>query len=260
MVQLRQDAQSVIGKRALLLTLLFALFLPASYAGEQSLVAATHTPDSPQPESRKTVQTLNSEVKAFVGNTQALPEMPGAEPVKDRLLSGFQQEPPRRLQLENNVTVYWGWQEGQAFIMSIAVYGPEGSVRMVGAVDDIPRLYSWRSNSGVVDEEEYQALLQKYANWGSVPSVVLFTQDADHLETYLPLVQRWLQAAMMGFHVDCSDPQTALSCNFAESVSLPMVAYKLNCDAGNPADTDDLCPLPLPDTQALPIPLKFFTQ
>lgn len=206
----------------------------------------------------KNLQALTSDIKNLVGVAEViLPNDSNAVAVEQRLLTSFQQDPPRNLSLDNNVTLYWGWQEGQAFIKSIAIYDSNGALRVVGAVDDIPALYNQRSKRGVADANEYQKLMRKYASWGSEPSVVLFAHEAQDFDTYLPLVQRWLQAAMLGFNVDCSKSEIAASCVFAEKVTLPIVAYKLDC---KDQTTIEHCPHPLPDSQAESIPLELFTQ
>lgn len=228
-----------------------------AYAQEPSNAAEFAANDAASAKSMN-IQTLGADIAAYVGHAQVnLPGEQLAKSVADRLLNGFQQSPPRHLKLANGAAIYWGWQEGQAFIQSIAVYDAKGSIAVLGAVDNVPRLYHWRSRNGVVDQQEYRALLQKYSRWGSQPSVVLFAREESNLETYLPLILRWLQAAMMGFNVDCSDAQTAPSCTFAEQVVLPTAAYSLNCETGN---TVNHCPLHLPDIQASTIPLKLFRQ
>lgn len=206
----------------------------------------------------KNLQTLKTDIKNLVGVAKVtLPGDSNAVSVEKRLLTGFQQQPPKNLRLDNNVTIYWGWQEGQAFVKSIAVYDPDGALRVVGAVDDIPALYNRRSKRTIADANEYQKLVRKYASWGSEPSVVLFAQKAPDFDAYLPLVQRWLQAAMLGFNVDCSETEIAPACAFAEKVTLPIVAYQLDCKTPNSIEQ---CSHSLPDTQALSIPLELFTQ
>lgn len=206
----------------------------------------------------KNLQALQSDITNLVGVAKVtLPGDSNAVAVEQRLLTGFQQQPPKHLRLDNNVTIYWGWQEGQAFVKSIAVYDPDGALRVVGAVDDIPALYNWRSKRAVTDANEYQKLVVKYASWGSEPSVVLFAQKARDFDAYLPLVQRWLQAAMLGFNADCSKTEIAPACAFAEKVTLPIVAYQLDCKTQSNIEQ---CSHSLSDTQALSVPLELFTQ
>lgn len=128
---------------------------------------------------------LVKDVEVFVGGAQmASPsrEAPSPWKVADRILAGFEQAPPNSLQLDDGSVIYWGRQEGQAALKSIAVYDSDGQLRLVGAVNNLPILYSWRSDRAVANKQEYRALLDKMASWGSSPSIMLFVNDSQSLQ------------------------------------------------------------------------------
>ncbi|MBB1088724.1 hypothetical protein H4F99_09500 [Lysobacter sp. SG-8] len=178
-------------------------------------------------------------------------------PVADRIVAGFEQDPPRQLRLESGVTIYWGWQQGQAFVKSIAIRGTGGDLQLLGAIDDLPMLYSRRSGRAIADQTAYDAYAAERAERGSTPAVTLFARDDDALAVHLPLVQRWLQAGMLGFNADCNDPAQRPVCTFVETVRLPIDAYALEC-AGTGTGGD--CEMPVPTVPPAPIPLGAFRQ
>jgi hypothetical protein len=247
---------------ALCLAMLPSCSRSTDASAQQTEPAAT-PPSAAEPSesgSADRFKTFIGDLRAFAGSAQVV--LPGDEEaspsaVADRIVMGFEQDPPRKLKLDDGSVIYWGWQEGQAFIKSIAVYDPEGRLRLVGAVDDIPQLFSRRSDRAIANEKDYQELLSKQAGWGSSPSVALFVEEAPALETYYPLVKRWLQAAMLGFNADCSKPGQAPTCAFVQQVTVPTVAYSLKCDK---AAVVNQCALPIPDVPAASIELQEFRQ
>lgn len=198
------------------------------------------------------------DIKRFAGTAQVV--LPGAEKpssVVARIVDGFEQDPPRMTRLPDGSAIYWGWQEGQPSVQSIAIYDNSGRLRLVGAMKDIPVLYSWRSGQGISSEREYRAYLDEVATWGASPAVTLFVEDAGALEAYYPMVQRWLQAAMLGFNVDRDQAQIGAACAFVATVSIPANAYSLSC--GDPGPVNH-CSLPVPALPAADIDLSRFHQ
>lgn len=242
-------------KRSILTLGLLLLFLANS-----SWVWAISAEKSPSGQTgrAKSLSALIADIEHFAGSKQImLPNTSNAVSLQQRILVGLQQDPPRHLRLNTIGTIYWGWQQGQAFVQSVVIYNDNNELRLVAAVNDIPGLYSRRSKRKIVDAEGYQQLLRKYQSWGSKPSVVVFAQEAEDFDRYLPLVQRWLQAAMLGFNVDCSDIDIAASCRCAETLSVPVTAYRLNCNTQN---ITEKCGYSLPTTRALSVPLSLFRQ
>lgn len=219
------------------------------------LVTACATPALGQ---ARTLEELKADIAAFAGAARAT-LLSGSSPVRveERLIAGFQQDPVRRTNVAGGGVVYWGWQEGQAFVQSVAVYDAHDNLKLLAAVDDLPRVYDSRSNRGVTSLDEYQALLDRQARWGSHPSVALFVQAPADLHAHLPLVKRWSQAALMGYSVDCADERAAASCAFVEQVSLPTRAFDVHCLQRDDAQR---CHMEVPDVPALDVPLCRFVQ
>ncbi|WP_141518186.1 hypothetical protein [Marilutibacter aestuarii] len=175
----------------------------------------------------------------------------------DRIVAGFEQDPPRQLKLQDGRTIYWGWQEGQAFVKSIAIRGADGELQLLGAVDDLPTLYSHRAGRAIADRGAYEAYMRERADRGSEPAIELFAEDADALAEHYPLAKRWMQAAMMGFNADCGNAAQQPSCAFVEQVDLPVDAQALDCVAPAPGRG---CSLQVPDVPAADVPLGAFRQ
>lgn len=195
-------------------------------------------------------------VREFSGDV--IVELPGAEPVSlsERIVAGFEQDPVRRLELDDGTTVYWGWQHQQAFIRSAAVFGPDGQPRLVAAADNLPRIMNLRSGRSIASEQEYEAYLAEQIEQGQAPSLVVVAPDQATLDRYYPLLHRWVQASALGLNTDCSDPAQAPSCAFAEQLEVPVQAFKADCDSGRVND----CPLQVPDAAATGVPLDAFRQ
>ncbi|QDH71585.1 hypothetical protein [Marilutibacter alkalisoli] len=202
-----------------------------------------------------------NEIRRFAGSAQVVMGDEAGDAVSlavgDRIVTGFEQYPPRQLSLADGSTIYWGWQHGQAFVQSIAIRGTDGQLQLLGAVDDLPVLYSRRANRAIADQQAYDAFLRESAERGGKPAVALFIKDDNALAAYYPLVARWLQAAMLGFNADCSDPAQGPTCAFVEQVSVPVEAYARDCAA---ADTVNACALVVPDIPAADVPLESFKQ
>jgi|GEM_PF-2400112 len=237
--------------------------LPAC-SGQDDAVAATPAAATPppidaRPPSREKFMDLMADLEAFAGDAKV--ELPGEDPagpvaVAERLTRGFQQDPPRRLALEDGSTIYWGWQEGQAFIRSIAIYDADGELRLAGAVESLPNLRP-RSGDPIASEAAYQQLLDKQEGWGSPPSVTLFAKDQQALDNWYPLARRWTQAAMLGFKAaDCAGGQGPAVCGFVTQASVPTAAYSVDC----PGELVNACPLTVPGVEAAAVPLQDFRQ
>jgi len=225
-----------------------AVLASAAASAERATVA--------QPMSKPGDGVFADAIRAFSGGTTV--ELPGSGTVRlsARVIIGFQQDPVRRLELQDGTTLYWGWQHRQAFVRSVAVTGPDGQVRLVAAARDLPRILNLRSGRAIASPGEYDAYLQGRVDNDKAPSLVVVAQDQNALHAHYPLVRRWVQASALGFNADCSDPAQARSCAFAEAIEVPATALAVGCGSGHAND----CPLSLPEGTATDVPLEAFRQ
>lgn len=228
---------------------------PAAEANPVS-VATENTAPPARPASESAYRAFIEAIREFSGD--ATVELPGAEPVplSERIVAGFEQDPVRRLQLDDGTTIYWGWQHRQAFIRSAAVFGPEGQPRLVAAANDLPRIMNLRNDRAIATEQEYEAYLAEQIEQGQAPSLVVVVPDQATLDTYYPLLRRWVQASALGLNTDCSDPAQAPSCAFVEQLEVPVEAFEVDCGSGHVND----CPLQVPDAVAADVALDAFRQ
>ncbi|UKE47099.1 hypothetical protein [Xanthomonas cerealis] len=174
---------------------------------------------------------------------------------RERIVSGFEQDPPRQLRLEDGTTIVWGWQEGQAEHQSLAIFDNTGKIRMAGAADNIPVLYSKVSSSSTSSLDEYQTLLDDRSTYMASPVMHLYFGDQDDANKFYPLASRWLQAAMMGFNAKCKDPEQEKTCGLVQQIHIPVSLSINNCpqtESSNPAcslsvSTSDKKPYPAID-------------
>ncbi|MBB1060037.1 hypothetical protein [Marilutibacter spongiae] len=225
--------------------------------GDAAMAAPSATTDMPPP-SADAFKAFIDELRAFTGAAVmpvgALDGAP-APAVGDRIVAGFEQDPPRQAKLGDGTLVYWGWQEGQAFVKSIAIREPGGNLALVGAVDDLPVLAGRGTQAPIADAQAYQTLLDKQKGWGSEPAIRLFVKEPAMLERYLPQVRAWARASMLGFNVDCGAGDMQAACEFARSLDLPITAYSLECPG-----TLDSCALELPTATDSDTSLEVFRQ
>jgi len=175
--------------------------------------------------------------------------------VTDRILIGFQQFPPRKLQLADGTTIMWGWQHQQAFLKSIAIFDNNNRVRMVGFADNLPLIYSTSTAFGdtvVTNLTDYEALLERRLIYSSPPVVHLYAATQEDVGTYYPLVARWVQAAMMGFNSECSEQKQLASCRFAETIRIPTYIHTRDCPYSD--ESHPKCDLNLPSAVSSAVP------
>lgn len=228
---------------------------PAAGASAMPEAGANAAPP-PRPASESAYRAFIEAVREFSG--EATVELPGAEPVSlaERVVAGFEQDPVRRLELDDGTTVYWGWQHRQAFIRSAAVFDADGQPRMVAAANNLPRIMNLRADRAIASEQEYEAYLAEQIEQGQEPSLVVVAPDQATLDRHYPLLRRWVQASALGLNTDCSDPAQAPSCAFVEKLEVPLQAFKADCDSGRVND----CPLQVPGAAAADVPLDAFRQ
>lgn len=170
----------------------------------------------------------DSAVAAFAGDT-VLPgdESDTREVLSDRILDGFEAA-PQRLPLDGGAAIYWGQQYREGNLQSVVITDEKGDIRLMAAVDDVLEIA--RGNEPSVSSlQQYQALVKKELG-GDVPLASVFVRRPGDLDTYLPLLKRWLQADLLGFNVKCGKgPRMTQACALATKVQIRIEAY-LICD------------------------------
>lgn len=178
--------------------------------------------------------------------------------VAERVIVGFQQDPPRYLKTESGIQIFWGKQEGQAEIKSIAIFDSDNEIKLIGAASNIPTLYSWSSKYGVTSMSEYRRRLEQRAAYMKGPEIMLFVRDQHDADSYYPFAARWTQAALMGFNSTCSSPAQAPTCLLAEKIEIPTTIRTASCNAQQALGLT--CRLIVPELKQIKIPLDMFKQ
>lgn len=179
--------------------------------------------------------------------------------VANRVVSGFQQNPPSSVRLKDGTQIIWGWQEGQAEVQSIAIFDEGDKLKLVGGATNIPRIFSWRSQKGLKTLEEFDALLvRRQALHIGSPMVVLFVETQSDADRYYPLAARWLQANLLGFNAQCNSPSYAESCALADNITVPIVVQAARCSAEQMERSS--CTLRSPGSSKSTLSLDIFTQ
>lgn len=226
-------------------------------AADADAARAVEDPVPPaRPASESAYRAFIDAIREFSGD--ATVELPGAEPVplSERIVAGFEQDPIRRLELDDGTTMYWGWQHRQAFIRSAAVFGPDGQPQLVAAANNLPRIMNLRSGRAIATGTEYDAYLREQVEQDQEPSLVVVALDQAALDAHYPLLRRWVQASALGLNSDCNDPAQAPSCAFVEHLDVPAEAFAVDCASRHVND----CPLQLPVSAATGVALDAFRQ
>lgn len=180
-------------------------------------------------------------------------------PVVERVYLGFQQDPPKALILEDGTQILWGWQQGQPWFQSLAIFDDDNKPRIFGVADNIPRIYSWRSNTGLKSIAEYYKLIkERRSKYLGEPAVILFAANQEDIERYYRFAIRWLQANLVGFNSQCDTPEYAASCALAEEVQIPIVIRSSKCRSAEGLAPS--CNLRVPENTQSEVPLDMFKQ
>lgn len=131
--------------------------------------------------------------------------------------------------LPNGTAIHWGFRYKEATTESVAIFDAQDRPRLLAAVDSIP----WRDGSGPHCEPFIS--IEAYQDHASRtflhPGIAIFVRDKRDLEIYLPYLKNWLQANLLGFNVDCKEPDMAEACKFVTQTELtqfiPIRAYLL---------------------------------
>ncbi len=190
-----------------------------------------------------------SDLQALLGKATQPGVADGGASISDRILDGFQAG-PSHLRLGDGSIVYWGFKFEEATQQSFVVYDDAGHVRLAAMVDDIVRLTS-RGRPRVAGMAAYQEAVERS---GLDPRVLAFVRDEGDLATYLPALERWLQADLLGFNVHCERAGMAPACALAGQVRLPLRAYAVDAATGAVRE------LAVPDRPAAQEPLENFRQ
>lgn len=198
---------------------------------------------------RLQVDLPDAEIARFIGNAYVKPvgETGGAKntpsvDLTDRILGAFEQYPPAHVKLADGSTFFWGFQQGNGSVRSIAITDDQGQVQLVGAVDDLPEI----TNAILPMHRTHNDISQ---NRHALKSgrIALFVRDSAALQRYLSAVQAWTWADLLGFNVSCNkDAQWQSRCAEVQQYRLPITAYNLNCKArAGQKILVERCPLPL---------------
>lgn len=231
--------------RRLAQVLCLAALLPIHFA-----VAAGSAP-VPKSVSLDVEKFNDKAIEAFIGDAEVtFPEEyePQTVPVSDRIFAGLEAA-ARRLILPDGTTIDWGFKYKEAFLKSVIVYDRSGHPRLLAAAAFTSGIIARRFNEpkAVTPEQYRKAINGKHDK----TMVTVFVRDKRDLETYLPYLKRWLQADLLGMHVDCTQPDMAQACRFAGEVEVPTRAYLL-------ANKRKPLPISVPHVKAANIPLAAF--
>ncbi|WP_144415620.1 hypothetical protein [Xanthomonas oryzae] len=242
-----------------LLTLFFSISSTASCAPDSSaLTGAAH---ETQQQSAQTSHTTNrnssaaaidqkkliSDIINFIkwNKSKVTPGMSKSPiPVRERIISGFEQDPPRQLTLKDGTRIVWGWQNGQAEFKSLAIFDPAGLLRIVATADDIPIIYSRDSEKSVSTLEDYKNMMDERSIYSAPPALHIYTKDQNDADHFYPLVSRWIQASLMGFNASCTQADQEMACRLTSQIDIPTTVSKKDCADGNP--TSPACKLSRP--------------
>ncbi len=175
----------------------------------------------------------------------------------DRILGAFEQYPPAHVKLTDGSTLFWGFQQGNGSVRSLAITDAKGHVQLVGAVDDLPDI----SNAILPGHDTHDEIDPANHRLRS-GRVALFVRDPAALRHYLPAIRGWAYADLLGFNVHCDkNTQWQQRCTEVQRYALPITAYGLmNCKSKvNGKTLVNHCPVPLPNVPGT-VPLGLFRQ
>ncbi len=231
--------------------LAFVVLLVASlYSVGSNAHPAVETPHATPPGADVTAVPDQGVVEAFTRKAQMefSDYGEGRALVSDRILDGFQAA-PSRLSVTDGSSISWGFKNQEANLQSVVIGDKSGQLKLVAAVDGVVRL-ARTSGAPIADLAQYEQAVERS---GAKPSVMVFVNSEDELETYLPLLKRWLQANLMGFNADCERPALTSACELVEHIVLPTTVYIIAADGS-------LHRINVPAGQAAALPLRSFIQ
>ncbi|MEY2343020.1 hypothetical protein AB4090_13040 [Acidithiobacillus sp. IBUN Pt1247-S3] len=145
-----------------------------------------------------------------------------------RVMAGFALYPLPHVTLADGSTLFWGFQQGEGSVQSLAMTNGKGQLQVLGMADDL--LLSSKEKT-------------------STPQLRLFVQDPKALERYLPALRAWAAADSLGFNQECPG-KDAQRCTAAMQSPLPIRAFLLRHEAGKKRENNALqSPVPLPKVQ-----------
>lgn len=173
--------------------------------------------------------------------------------LSDRIFDAFEQDPVAHAKLSDGSIVFWGFQQGNGSVRSIVISNTRGEVQLIGAVDDLPEI----SRTPMPTAKTILAASPAKASG----QVLLFVHNAKALQYYLPAVDAWARANLLGFNVRCNqNSHWQTLCKQARAYPLPIRAYQLACKSGSgPKNFAERCPLPLPKSHEQ-VSLELFRQ
>lgn len=179
--------------------------------------------------------------------------------IAERVILGFQQSPPKSLSLKDGTQIVWGWQEGQAWIQSVAILDNNNVAKVLGIAENIPRIFSWRSRRGLISISDFDDLLENRRSiYIREPRVVFFTANQEDANRYYNFALRWIQANLLGFNSECSNPAYTASCTLAEKIKIPIFIQNSKCCS---AESQEMtCAVRIPDHTQSEVPLDMFKQ
>ena len=228
-------------------------YAPSGASADSKPVSAKS--DAPRKNETITFMELMRKIKNFTRSNKIILEDASSKDmstVGGRITAGFQQDPPRKLQLADGTTIMWGSKHQEAFLKSIAIFDSHNTLKMAGFANDLPLIYSTSvfGNTVITNSADYEALLKE--SHSHPPIVQLYAATQEDADTYYPLAARWVQASMMGFNTKCSDQRQSASCRFVETIRIPTYIYTRDCpyrDESNPK-----CSLHLPSSVSNAVP------
>jgi len=228
-------------------------YAPSGASADSKPVSAKS--DAPRKNETITFMELMHKIKDFTRSNKIILEDASSKDmstVGGRITVGFQQDPPRKLQLADGTTIMSGWKHQEPYFESVAIFDSHKTLKMAGFANNLPRIYSWSRGTGVTNLTDYEALLERRSRYSSPPIVQLYAATQEDADTYYPLAARWVQVAMMGFNTKCSEPKQSASCRFVETIQIPTYIYTRDCpyrDESNPK-----CSLHLPSAVSNAVP------
>ena len=210
--------------------------------------------NSSQQSTKITIEELIRKIKDFARLNKSILETnyKDMRTVSGRIITGFQQIPPAKIQLADGITILWGWKHHEPYFMSIAIFDSHNTLKMAGFADNLPHIYSTSvfGNTMITNMAEYEALQKRTSL--PPPIVKLYAATQKDADTYYPLAARWVQVAMMGFYTKCSDPKQSASCRFVETIQIPTYIFTRNCPYKDEWSPKCILDLPSATSKAVP--------
>jgi len=160
----------------------------------------------------------------------AVPVAEGGKTVQisERISAGLEAA-ARRLTLPDGTTVDYGFKHQDATVASVVISDAQRQVRMVALASSLPLLRSSRGEIRVATPEDYQKM---WASAAEQPWAVVMVRNPKDLPAYLPYVQSWIEAMMLGMNADCALADMNAVCALARQHRVPVTAYLLKSGVG----------------------------